>query len=225
MLIVLEGLDGAGKSTQLKMVADYMASCGKTVEYLHFPRYTAPIYGDLISKFLRGDYGSVNQVHPQLVALLFAEDRNDAAGIIRKWLEEGRCVILDRYVYSNIAFQCAKLSSKQEAEELREWILDVEYGKFGIPKPDINLFLDVPISFVDAKLKSSRQDDSDREYLHGKNDIHESSIDLQVRVRNQYLEQCGMDKDFIRIDCNSQDGTILPPETIFSRIRTILEQF
>ena len=104
MLIVLEGLDGAGKSTQLTMVSNYMESRGNKVEYLHFPRFDAPVFGDLIARFLRGDFGSIEQVHPQLVALLFAEDRRDAAPMLRNWLDEGRCVVLDRYYYSNIAF-------------------------------------------------------------------------------------------------------------------------
>ena len=61
MLIVLEGLDGAGKSTQLKMVTSYLSSLGRTVEYQHFPRYDAPVYGELIGKFLRGDFGAIDQ--------------------------------------------------------------------------------------------------------------------------------------------------------------------
>ncbi|MBQ0123547.1 MAG: dTMP kinase [Bacteroidales bacterium] len=219
MLIVLEGLDGAGKSTQLKMVTSYLESLGKKVEYLHFPRYTAPVYGELISKFLRGDFGGLNQVHPQLVALLFAEDRRDAAPLIRKWLSEGSCVILDRYVYSNIAFQCAKLRSEEEIKDLSSWIFSTEYNEYGIPVPDLNIFLDVPISFVDAKLKSARESDSDREYLQGKSDIHESSMDLQVHVREQYLAQCSLDSSFIRVDCNDGEGRMLPPDRIFAQIR------
>ena len=95
MLIVLEGLDGAGKSTQLKMVTSYFASLGRKVDYLHFPRYSAPLYGELIAKFLRGDFGAIDQVHPQLVALLFAEDRRDAAGLLRSWTDQGHVVVLD----------------------------------------------------------------------------------------------------------------------------------
>ena len=109
MLIVLEGLDGAGKSTQVKLLKEYIQSKGKQLRYLHFPRFDAPVYGDLIAKFLRGDFGAINQVHPQLVALLFAEDRRDAAALIREWLGNGDVVLLDRYVYSNIAYQCSKI--------------------------------------------------------------------------------------------------------------------
>ena len=111
MLVVLEGLDGAGKSTQVKRLRSYLESRLGEVEYIHFPRYDAPVYGDLIGRFLRGDFGSIEGVHPQLVALLFAEDRHGAAPQIRASLESGKTVLLDRYVYSNIAYQCAKLSS------------------------------------------------------------------------------------------------------------------
>jgi len=222
MLIVLEGLDGAGKSTQLKMVTKYFAALGRQVDYLHFPRYDAPVYGDLIARFLRGDFGAIDQVHPQLVALLFAEDRREAAAQLRKWMDEGHVVILDRYVYSNIAFQCAKMPDEREADALRDWIFDLEYNHYDIPRPTLNLFLDVPISFVDAKLKNSRQG-GDRAYLEGKSDIHEADIRFQMRVRERYLEQCRRDPQFIRIDCNDPEGRMLPAAAIFRRIRQQIE--
>ncbi|MFA7180444.1 MAG: thymidylate kinase, partial [Bacteroidales bacterium] len=105
MLIVLEGLDGAGKSTQIGMLREYFENRGEKVQFLHFPRFDAPVYGTLIARFLRGDFGSIESVHPMLVALLFAEDRRDASAVIRTWLDKGSVVILDRYIYSNIAFQ------------------------------------------------------------------------------------------------------------------------
>lgn len=222
MLIVLEGLDGAGKSTQLKMVASHFSSLGRKVDYLHFPRYSAPIYGELIAKFLRGDFGAIDQVHPQLVALLFAEDRRDAGSLIRSWMNQGHVVVLDRYVYSNIAFQCAKLSSQEEAAALRDWILDLEYVRYGIPRPTLNLFLDVPIAFVDAKLRNNRNG-GDRSYLEGKSDIHEADLTFQTRVRDLYREQCDLDDSFIRIDCGDSAGHMLPATDIFQRIRSKID--
>ncbi len=226
MLIVLEGLDGAGKSTQVKLLKEYLAGKGVNLRYLHFPRYDAPLYGDLIGKYLRGDLGSIEQVHPQIVALLFALDRMDAAATIKEWLAAGDCVLLDRYVYSNIAYQCAKMATQQQygpqreelAEELRKWIFDTEYNKYGIPKPDLNLFLDVPISFVDSKLKESRSGDDDRDYLNGKSDIHEADIKFQISVREFYLKQTAADKDFVRICCEDAQGNMLPPADIFNNI-------
>ena len=222
MLVVLEGLDGAGKSTQVKKLRNYLESLFGAIEYIHFPRYDAPVYGDLISRFLRGDFGNNETVHPQLVALLFAEDRHGAAPGMRTELEKGRCVLLDRYVYSNIAYQCAKLNDPDEAEKLRGWIFNTEYGDFGLPVPDLNIFLDVPIGFVESKLKSQRGGD-DRAYLEGAQDIHEADIEFQKRVREMYRKQCSIDPKFIRIDCSDEYGEMLPPGAIFAKIKEIID--
>lgn len=223
MLIVLEGLDGAGKSTQVRRLRTYLEERLGSLEYIHFPRYDAPVYGDLISRFLRGDFGSNEAVHPQLVALLFAEDRHGAAPGMKKVLEEGGHILLDRYVYSNIAYQCAKLSDETEARALREWIFNTEYGPFGLPKPDLNIFLDVPIAFVESKLKGSRGG-ADREYLDGAQDIHEADIEFQKRVRAIYREQCEADSKFIRIDCSDEYGEMLPPGAIFAKVKEVTDK-
>lgn len=227
MLIVLEGLDGAGKSTQVKRLKEYLTSKGVTLRYLHFPRYDSPLYGELIGKYLRGDFGSIEQVHPQIVALLFALDRMDAAATIKEWLAAGDCVLLDRYVYSNIAYQCSKImmqpqfaqNREQLAKELRDWIFDTEYNKYSIPKPDLNLFLNVPIEFVDSKLKESRNGDDDRDYLNGKEDIHEADIKFQISVREIYLQQTELDANFVKVCCEDANGKMLPPAEIFANIK------
>lgn len=221
MLIVLEGLDGAGKSTQVKLLKEYIQKKGIGLKYLHFPRFDAPVYGELIAKFLRGDFGAMEHVHPQLVALLFAEDRREASAQIRNWLAEGYCVLLDRYVYSNIAYQCSKLKDKKESDSLRDWIFELEYNIYGIPRPDVNLFLDVPIDFVDKKLKENREGD-DREYLKGKSDIHEADIQFQMNVRELYLQQTVLDKNFIRVECSGSNGKMLSPDDIFANIEKAL---
>lgn len=223
MLVVLEGLDGAGKSTQVKRLRSYLESIFGEIEYIHFPRYDAPVYGSLISRFLRGDFGDNDSVHPQLVALLFAEDRHGAAPQMKEKLASGKTVLLDRYVYSNIAYQCAKLKDEAESEELREWIFNTEYGEFSLPKPDLNIFLDVPIDFVEKKLKASRQG-QDREYLEGGQDIHEADIDFQKKVRDMYRRQCGIDPKFIRIDCSDEYGFMMSPGDIFAKIKEVVDK-
>ena len=222
MLVVLEGLDGAGKSTQVKKLRTYLESLFGSLEYIHFPRYDAPVYGDLISRFLRGDFGTNETVHPQLVALLFAEDRHGAAPEMKATLNAGGHVLLDRYVYSNIAYQCAKLANPNEAEDLREWIFNTEYGNFDLPRPDLNIFLDVPIGFVESKLKNHRGG-ADRDYLDGGQDIHEADIEFQKRVRTIYQRQCEIDPKFIRIDCSDENGQMLPPDDIFSKIKHVVD--
>ncbi|MBR5594987.1 MAG: dTMP kinase [Alistipes sp.] len=217
MFIVLEGLDGAGKSTQITKLRDMFRAKGVESEYLHFPRFDAPVYGELIARFLRGDLGSVESVNPYLVALLYAGDRADAASTIRKWLSDGKVVIVDRYVYSNIGYQCAKIADSAERNTLREWILHTEFEEFGIPKPDLSLFLDVPFAFTERKLTEVREGE-DREYLQGGKDIHEASLDLQRRVREVYLESASLNEDLKVVNCSTEEGGMASPETIFERI-------
>ncbi len=224
MLIVLEGLDGAGKSTQVRLLKEYLIQRCGSLEYIHFPRYEAPVYGDLISRFLRGEFGSNEAVHPQLVALLFAEDRHGAVPVMRQALEEGKTVLLDRYVYSNIAYQCAKLQDLQERRKLRDWIFNTEYGSFELPEPDLNLFLDVPIGFVEQSLHNQRQG-QDRNYLSGAQDIHEASIAFQQAVRDMYVAETARDPKFRRIDCSGPQGEMLPPDAIFEKVRAAVDPY
>lgn len=222
MLIVLEGLDGAGKSTQVRLLREYLGQKCSRLEYIHFPRYEAPVYGELISRFLRGEFGSIESVHPQLVALLFAEDRHGAVPQISKALKDGATVLLDRYVYSNLAYQCAKLANANEAEALREWIINTEFGAFGEPRPDLNIFLDVPISFVEKSLSNERAG-ADRRYLQHAHDIHEQDIEFQKKVRAMYLRQAEVDRSLKVVDCSDAEGAMLSPESIFAKIKTLVD--
>lgn len=133
-------------------------------------------------------------------------------------------MILDRYVYSNVAYQCAKVADPQARRKLRDWIVDLEYRHHAIPVPDLSLFLDVPFGFTKRKLEEVREGD-DREYLQGKRDIHESSLILQQRVREVYLEQEAFDDRFRVIDCSAPDGSMLDPDSIFERIARQVEMF
>lgn len=223
MFIVLEGLDGAGKSTQIKMLRDWFLARGVESEYLHFPRFDAPVYGDLVARFLRGEFGSASEVNPYLVALLYAGDRADAAKMVQGWIDEGKVVIADRYVYSNIGYQCAKIEDEAERTKLRQWIFDLEYDYNKIPRPDISLFLDVPFAFTERKLSEQREGD-DRNYLKGGQDIHEASLSLQQAVRRVYLEAAAEDEGLQVVDCSDAEGGMASPEVIFSRIESVVAQ-
>ena len=218
MFIVLEGLDGAGKSTQIKYLQDFITENGQKSRMIHFPRFDAPLYGPLIAKFLRGELGAVDQVPPHLVALLYAGDRQHAAPQIRGWLTNGYTVIADRYVYSNIAYQCAKIEDHEKQMELRNWILQMEFNYFNLPRPTLNLFLDVPLGFIEQKLNTQR-DGEDRAYLEGKLDIHESNLNFQEKVRQVYLDQAGLDNRFEVISCSDHSGTMLQEQQIATLIR------
>jgi dTMP kinase len=219
-LFVIEGVDGAGKSTQIKLLKDFFLNRGYKCEYLHFPRTETPYFGELITRFLRGEFGSLNEVDPYLVAMLYAGDRKDASELIGSWLKEGKIVLLDRYTYSNIAYQCAKLQDQSAQEELMRWILDLEFKHFSIPQPDLNIFLDVPFEFTEKKLLNIRTG-SDRTYLNGTRDIHEESLVFQMKVRDIYMKVARSDKRLALVDCSKGTGEILPPEKIFEIILKI----
>lgn len=216
-LFVIEGVDGSGKSTQLKLLNDYFAGRGYSCEFLHFPRTDSPFFGELIARFLRGEFGSLGEVDPYLVAMLYAGDRRDASSMIRDWLNEGRIVLLDRYTYSNIAYQCAKLDDFDAQERLMNWILALEFNHFGIPKPDLNIFLDVPFEFTENKLRKGRTG-KDREYLKGTRDIHEENLLFQKRVRDIYVRVALEDENHAIIDCCNDNERMLAPEIISSMI-------
>jgi dTMP kinase len=220
-LFVIEGVDGAGKSTQIKLLQEYFFSQGYTCEYLHFPRTDKPYFGELIARFLRGEFGSLNEVNPYLVAMIYAGDRKDAADILKSWLNDGKIVLLDRYTYSNIAYQCAKLVSSGEQENLMKWILSLEFTHFAIPRPDLNIFLDVPFHFTERKLTGSRSG-NDRTYLNGIRDIHEENLEFQKRVRDVYLKVALTDERLVVVDCSNEKGEMLPPDAIFGKITGLL---
>ncbi|HPA86449.1 MAG TPA: dTMP kinase [Bacteroidales bacterium] len=216
-LIVIEGVDGSGKSTQLKLLNRYFVSKGCKCEFLHFPRTGAPYFGELIARFLRGEFGSLSEVDPYLVALLYAGDRKDASEMITNWLDDNRIVLLDRYTYSNIAYQCAKLEDTSARTRLMKWILSLEFTHFAIPRPGLNIFLDVPFSFTEGKLKPGRAG-KDRSYLNGSGDIHEASLDFQRKVRDVYLEIAQTENDLEVIDCCDHQGSMLSPAAVSSLI-------
>lgn len=211
--LVIEGLDGSGKSTQLKLLREYLEQHAVPYRYLHFPRLEKGVYGELVARFLRGEMGSNDQVDPYLVALIFAGDRADASETIRQWMKDGNLVIVDRYVYSNIAFQCAKLAGREEQNRLRDWILEFEFGYNNLPKPDLNLYLNVPIEFTRRQLKNPRNGE-DRAYLKGERDIHEENLGFQEQVRQVYLSLQEYVEDLKIINCTDASGNMLPPEDI-----------
>ncbi len=204
-IITIEGLDGSGKSTQIDLLVNKLNELGVKHKFIHFPMLNKGEYGKLIAEYLRGELGSLENVHPKLVALLFAEDRNEHKSLLEEWLQEGYLVIMDRYVNSNIAFQCAKTRDQQDKDELKRWIYDFEFGHNQLPSPDLSIFLNVPFSHIENSLNSARTG-ADRDYLNGKVDIHEDSLELQRNVYHEYLNLLQEQANFYEVDCFGHDG-------------------
>lgn len=225
LFLVLEGGDGVGKSSQLQLLADVFKKNGHKAHAIHFPRLEAKPYGEIITDFLRGDFGPLEAVHPKLVALLYALDRQQAAVPIRELIDGGAVILADRYIFSNIAYQCAKISDPEQSQHLADWIEQLEYGFNAIPRPDLTLYLDVPLEFARKNLIQDREG-KDRDYLEGGKDIHENSQELQKRVREQFLALAKARTGEIGIvNCYQPSGQMADKQTVHSRIMDALKYY
>jgi len=188
-LIVLEGTDGAGKSTQLELIKKHLKSKRLTYDYLHFPMYGHNEFSEVIAKFLRGEFGGVDDVNPFFVANIYAMDRFLFLPELSLKLKENDVVLLDRYVFSNMAFQAGKFDKEKDPkswDSIIDWIDKFEFEFLELPYPDLTIFFDVPMEVVKERLSQERKG-SDRDYLKGKQDIHEADLEFQKRVRDTYL--------------------------------------
>jgi dTMP kinase len=220
VLIAIEGVDGCGKTTQVDLLAKRLEREGHPTYTVSFPRYGDPVFGGLIKRFLRGELGEVAAVDPQLVALLFAGDRGAEAPSLRQALCEDKVVICDRYFYSNLAYQGAKMGTDAQLEEFAGWLRKLEFGHFAVPMPDCSIYLDVHQDDREATLMERRAEGIESNGAIP-NDIHERDIDLQARAEEVFRSHAELHDDLIRID-SQQYGERLSPESVHERIVRML---
>ncbi|MFE9745142.1 dTMP kinase [Saccharothrix saharensis] len=177
-LVVIEGLDGAGKRTLAKALTDALDARGAKVVTGAFPRYDEDVHADLVRDALHGRLGDLtDSVHG--MSVLYALDRRGAADRIRADLEQYDVVLLDRYTASNAAYGAARL--RQDADgEFVEWVRSLEVDRFGLPIPDLQLLLRVP-----ADVAAGRAAHREAEEARGR-DLYESDGGLQARCAAVY---------------------------------------
>lgn len=181
MLIVIEGLDGAGKRTLTDGLQRAFAAAGRSVGTLAFPRYGQSVTADLASEALHGRHGDLaSSVHA--MAVLFALDRAAAKDQIAALRAEHDVVILDRYVASNAAY-CAARLHQGAAGEMVSWVGDLEYGRLGLSEPDHQILLAVPVELAAERARRRADEDADRA-----RDAYERDADLQRRTAAVYAE-------------------------------------
>jgi dTMP kinase len=200
-LVIIEGGDGSGKATQTKLLVEYLQGQKIPVETLSFPRYSNSFYGNLVGRFLSGEFGSLDSVSPYLAAIPYALDRLDARDEINKWLEAGKVVVIDRYVPSSLAHQAAKVS-QNERDELVNWLEKMEYEENKLPRPDLVVYLHVPVQ-ESLKLIEKR-----REAI--KEDISETKSH-QEKAEEMFL-RLAREKGWQKIDCVNNGNLLTIPE-------------
>lgn len=217
-LIVIEGTDGSGKATQSKKLLEHLEEAGFSTAYFDFPRYGEKSAG-MVENYLNGKYGKADEVDPKVASMFYAVDRYDASFEMRKRLEEGKIVVCNRYVSASMGHQGGKIKDKKKRDEYVNWLEDLEYNFFKIPKPDLTLFLFVPY-LVAQKLVDGKDK---RDYINkGKRDIHEQSSDHLRKAQTAYME-IAKEKGWKVIGC-SKDDKILAIDEIHDMIWEEIEK-
>ncbi len=175
-LIVIEGTDGSGKSTQFGLLSEHLQKDGVEFKHLVFPRYSEPSSA-LIRMYLGGEFGKKpTDVNAYAASAFYAVDRYASYKMDwGKWYEDGGLILSDRYTTSNAVHQASKVEGEAQKEYLR-WLYDFEYDKLGLPSPDLVIYLDVPTDYTEKMLRSREQSTN----THA--DIHEQDM--------QYLATC-----------------------------------
>lgn len=176
-VIVIEGLDGSGKATQTERLYELLSARGVQVRRVSFPDYDSPSSA-LVKMYLNGEFGSdPGDVNGYAAAAFYAVDRY--ASFKKDWgkaYDDGVVILCDRYATSNAVYQMTKVPQCEREEYLR-WLEELEYGRLGIPRPDLVIYLDVPTD-ISQSLMSRRYDGDE-----SKKDLHERNL--------AYLAQCG----------------------------------
>lgn len=212
IFIVIEGTDGSGKSTQYEALQQHLKNDGYDIVTIHFPRYDENS-SYFVREYLSGNYGSADEVGPYTGSLFYALDRYHAAKEIRTALSEGKIVLCDRYVGSNMAHQGTKFASAEERRGYFVWLDNLEFETLGIPRPDLNFVLNTPLSVIKERLAAKEASST-----HVKKDIHEVDENHIARSLEVYNDLCNLfPKDFQRIDSQRGD-TLLSVDEIHKMI-------
>jgi dTMP kinase len=210
--IVIEGTDGSGKATQINILSERLKKEGKEIETADFPQYEN-FSSAFVSKYLRGEYGTANEVGPYRASILYAVDRYDKSFDIKRWITEGKITLSNRYVSANMGHQTGKIKGKKAQDKFLSWLDNLEYNIFNIPKPDVIIFLYVRPE-IGQKLVDQK---ASRDYTHGKKrDIHEADLKHLQNASKAFLYVAKKYK-WIVIDC-APKGDILSREEIHEKI-------
>jgi len=216
-LIVLEGIDGSGKRTQLDLLAPALAARGIVATQASFPHYDG-FFGKLVARFLNGEFGSLADVDPHFSALLYAGDRLEAKPRLDAALADGQTVLSDRYIGSNLAHQGARVP-REKREEFVAWLKQLEYEIYALPAEDLVIYLRVPV----AEAHRMVGEKAARGYTKMQRDLQESNI-AHLAAAAEVYDDLARQPNWVRIDCLDAATRVLrAPEAIHREILAAVE--
>ena len=220
-LIVIEGIDSSGKATQVDLLVKKLKKAKKKVATIDFPQYYTSFFGEMIGRCLRGEFGPIEKVNPYLASLPYALDRFLAKNKILRWLREGRIIVANRYSSANQIHQGGKLKDKKARNKFFQWLDQLEFQVLKIPRPDLVVFLKVPVE-ISQKLLLKRKK---RDYLKKiKQDRHEKSRDHLISAYRTANTLASKSKNWATINCLF-NKKILAKEVIAKRVWEVVEKF
>lgn len=222
-LIVLEGIDGSGKRTQIEMLARALGSHGIDCARISFPRYDR-FFGRLVAQFLNGEFGPLGDVDPRFSALLYAGDRLESKPEIEAALTAGKTLLADRYIGSNLAHQGARVPTRKRNAFLK-WLNQLEYDVYGLPREDLVIYLRVPPR--EAQRLVGRK--AARQYTKRKRDLQESNL-AHLKQASALYDQLARRPNWARIDCadkparaGARAAPLRTPESIHQEILAAID--
>lgn len=212
-LFIIEGVDGSGKETQTRKLYERLKEENMTIRKVEYPNYKSPSSA-LVKMYLNGDFGgNVDDVDAYISSTFYAVDRY--ASYKTEWEEfymKGDIILADRYTTSNMIHQASKISDKKERQKFLHWLEDFEFGMYGLPKPDVVIFINMPPEYSKKLIK--QRDNK----ITGKaqKDIHESNFEYLNKSYNNAIE-IATKYNWPIIDCVDQ-GRLLTIEEIHEKI-------
>lgn len=211
-LIVLEGIDGSGKRTQLDALAGEFSRRGTAFAQISFPNYGG-FYGKLVAQFLNEEFGPLSAVDPHFSALLYAGDRLESKPVIEAALAAGKIVLADRYVASNLAHQGARVAPEKRGNFLA-WLKQLEYEVHALPVEDLVIYLRVPVAEAHRLVGQKAA----REYTKARHDLQESDL-AHLEAASQVYDELARQPNWVTIECyDAAAGTLRPPGQIHAEI-------
>lgn len=203
-LIVIDGSDGSGKATQAKRLVEALKARRVCVRTLDFPQYEDNFFGAFIGRCITGKHGDFLALDPFITSIVYAADRFESSTKIKKWLDDGCIVVLDRYVSANQIHQGGKISDPHKRKEFLSWLHKMEYEVFKLPQPDMVIYLDVPPDTSITLLAGAQKKKS---YLkeEGDTDLVEQNVAYLRNARNSALWLARHEVGWHRIQCVKDD--------------------
>lgn len=215
--IVIEGTDGSGKKTQAKILCEKLNEAGINCIVQSFPNYDSPACTP-VKMYLNGEFGDIGCLDAYQANSLYAVDRLCTMMGLKDHIENGGSIVFDRYVESTMLHQAALIENQEERDRFLDYVNDFEFGKLKLPKPDLVIFLDVPVE-VSKKLADSRG-----EYKSGnKKDILEQDISHLTKAYNsgKYVAN---KYGWTQISCLNESGNLKSIEEISNDIFEVIKK-